>query len=1030
MSPPLKCSRCGAVVPENTRDARPPASAATRPTRWLVAAAMALVAIALAVLIPVLIQQSRKRADDRYWLENYDNLLALKGEAENLAISGNLPQAHALYRQIERLVGGRSPADPRLWDLTERAKQDQDRIYATLMTAALPPPTKPTPQAQYRALDNNTSTPTPTTRRYLSSTRPGSLLAAATQALAATPPPPTRPPLAAADPPAANPPANVPPTPSLAPDLADTQIGQAIQRGADFIIKHFEADQIALQGKPNDAYLEGLNALCVYALLQAGQAVRDDRLDVKGPFIRNLLARLKEHTYAVDSLNVRGPVTYARSLRALALSVYRRPEDRQTLQDDVEWLVLAATDGAYTYNDRLGRIYKDDKLGRFVAPDRNRKTLYYFDPQQAARDIPLHNGEWRVPTPPPTPGKTQPQPRPVAPGLYRPGTYRLADAYRNRLYQEAPDAIWDNSNTQYGLLGVWAGAEAGVEVPIDYWMGSEKHWINCQLPTGQWKYDGSPLSRPTYAMTVAGIASLFVTHDYLDAPALGADVGREPFSQSLARGLAWLEKADNCVDVMAGGIQYLGYNLFSLERVGLASGFKYFGAHDWYRELAAKALLLQRPDGSWCRELTVAEQPEDAQADALVDTAFVLLFLARGRHPVMINKLRFDGYWNNRARDIANLSTFAGRELERPLNWQVVTLASDWFDWMDSPILYIASHQAPKLTDEHYQKLRSFAEAGGLIFTHADAASPAFNAFAADLAKKLFPDFPMTNLPSNHDVYSLLYKLAAKPPLRAVSNGSRLLLVHSPTDFSTAWQVRNGTKREPWDLAVNLFVYAAGKGDLRNRLSSPYIPPVLTRPATRLRLTRLKYPAAWNPEPHAWERFSRYLQQQSDIGLDLFTSELKDLKPTASPIAHLTGNVPYTATDPETQALRQYVEAGGVLLIDSCGGSERFAPSVAALLQKLAPTQKPTLMDFKHRLFTPALPAMDDLTRPQLRPYAKLPPQFLTLSIGKGKVISTPLDLTTGLLGTNTWCISGYQPDYSQKFLKNLILWTSDGAKD
>ena len=39
---------------------------------------------------------------------------------------------------------------------------------------------------------------------------------------------------------------------------------------------------------------------------------------------------------------------------------------------------------------------------------------------------------------------------------------------------------------------------------------------------------------------------------------------------------------------------------------------------------------------------------------------------------------------------------------------------------MDSPILYIASHQPPKLTDADYDQLRSFADAGGMIFTHAD----------------------------------------------------------------------------------------------------------------------------------------------------------------------------------------------------------------------------------------------------------------------------------------------------------------------
>jgi len=44
---------------------------------------------------------------------------------------------------------------------------------------------------------------------------------------------------------------------------------------------------------------------------------------------------------------------------------------------------------------------------------------------------------------------------------------------------------------------------------------------------------------------------------------------------------------------------YLGYDLYSLERVGLASGLKFFGTHDWYRELADKAMKAQWPDGAY-----------------------------------------------------------------------------------------------------------------------------------------------------------------------------------------------------------------------------------------------------------------------------------------------------------------------------------------------------------------------------------------------------------------------------------------------
>ena len=74
-----------------------------------------------------------------------------------------------------------------------------------------------------------------------------------------------------------------------------------------------------------------------------------------------------------------------------------------------------------------------------------------------------------------------------------------------------PGRGFDNSNTQYGLLGVWAAARNNVEVPMGYWHACIKHWEGCQSPDGGWSYGKSGGSTPT--MTAAGLASLFVCYD-------------------------------------------------------------------------------------------------------------------------------------------------------------------------------------------------------------------------------------------------------------------------------------------------------------------------------------------------------------------------------------------------------------------------------------------------------------------------------------------------------------------------------------
>jgi hypothetical protein len=62
---------------------------------------------------------------------------------------------------------------------------------------------------------------------------------------------------------------------------------------------------------------------------------------------------------------------------------------------------------------------------------------------------------------------------------------------------------WDNSNSQYGLLGVWAGAQGGLEIPRKYWELVMKHWFDTQCSDGGWTYNGSSPTG-TATMTAAG----------------------------------------------------------------------------------------------------------------------------------------------------------------------------------------------------------------------------------------------------------------------------------------------------------------------------------------------------------------------------------------------------------------------------------------------------------------------------------------------------------------------------------------------
>ena len=766
---------------------------------------------------------------------------------------------------------------------------------------------------------------------------------------------------------------------TLADAVTDEQIGDAIDKAVKFLAGQFNGGQVSLKIRSNPAAvvlplkppaekgtsdldhssdldtppaippgsglptpqqqqsapwtsaysLPGIDALCVYSLLNAGRALDVPGLGPEDPFTVQILDRLKSYDMSY---------TYHRSLRAAALGVFARTQDNAQLEDDVRWLVNASTNGGYTYT------------------------------------MPSDGGA---------------------------GTY-------------------DNSNSQYGLLGVWSGAQAGVAIPDNFWANVEYHWNGCAVGDGTWGYSGGTGSSLT--MTCAGVASLLVAHDYQDS----LTNSKPTRSKILDAGLAWLDAGDNSVSALHnGGMGGVGYGLYGLERVGLASGFKYFGKHDWYAELAKTLVAEQNLNGSWGDGGGNGFVPQIT----LINTAYSLLFLARGRHPILFNKLRYDGAWNNFPHDVAHLARYASHELERPLNWQVVNLRRNWFDWMDCPVLYIAGDTPPSFTDHDYDSLRRFAEGGGTIFTHADNGSPLFNKWVEQLVRKIFPKYELMQVPRDHPLYSVVYQMKNPQPLLAVSNGSRLLLIHSPTDIANGWQLNWTDEKKPaFQMGINLFIYAAGKGNLKNRLASTYIPEDPQPAESVHQIARLQYAGEWDPEPYAYERFSRYFQWETRQGVHPVTLPMKSLQPNSQPLAVLTGTVAHDFTDAEVEAAKAYVAGGGVLLIDACGGRPDFARSVEKTLLPVAFASSPlSLIADNNPLLLPSRNHADDLRKPQLRAFAgesggkDLPMQ--TIAYGKGWVIYSRLDLTTGLLGTQSWGILGYSPAYAQALLKNAVLW-------
>lgn len=594
---------------------------------------------------------------------------------------------------------------------------------------------------------------------------------------------------------------------------------------------------------------------------------------------------------------------------------------------------------------------------------------------------------------------------------------------------------YSHSRTNYAMLGLWAAAQSGVEIDDKVWNSVTEMWIKHQDPTGGWTYKarGDTEYALTPGMTAAGIATLYVAIDsgFPDAPANRT----APVREAIDKGVKWLSSNFAQVATPQKYVRDFPYpTMYAVERVGLAGGLRYIGEHDWYEKIAGYLVANQRPAGGWHRDNRGSGSP--------TDTAFAILTLARGLAPIAISKLDYIGPtgdarssadWNLRPRDIANLTRFMGRAMEREINWQIVRLDSPIQDWHESPVLYIEGSKAVSLTTEQKQKLRDYAEQGGLILAAADASSRAFTDSVRKLGGELFEGREWRELPQEHVLFtSQQFPRAAwktKPSVLGLSNGIRELMLLLPTgDPPRWWQSNNsGTKEEFWHLGADIHQYAAGRENLRLRGDSILLKPdILVKATANLRVARLQYSGNWDPEPAGWRRLAAAAHNREKITLEVTTVPLGKPIDQGIAIAHLTGTDVVKLDERAIDALRTYVQLGGTLLVDSAGGSTTFATSIEGVLNELVPDQKLQPLPPEHAMLLAADgKPMEIGYRPHTRKVVgslKNESRLQCVVVGaRAAVIYSRDDLSAGLVGNDVDGVAGYTPPTVLEMMLNLL---------
>jgi len=426
-------------------------------------------------------------------------------------------------------------------------------------------------------------------------------------------------------------------------------------------------------------------------------------------------------------------------------------------------------------------------------------------------------------------------------------------------------------------------------------------------------------------MTVAGVCGLLIARMGLDENEHGLDLqtgvakncGFYGESTALTKGTNWVAAKFSFESAKS-----MYYNIYGIERLGRLSGQRFIGTHDWYREGCEKLIAIQQRagDGSFSGGRQV-------DATAHLSTAFSLLFLSKGRTPVLVSKFAWGDFqtrgagmvevappgapappggsnWNRKHNDTRNIVEFCSKELYEgvPLSWQVYDARRRPFDnegpggrsgkekileevgiLLQSPVLYLNGHGPLILTPAQEEIIKTYVEEGGFIVGEACCGDAEFAATFRKTFARLFPDNKLRPISPDHAILKMFPGVLPTdfPQLEVLNRGCRTVAVFSPTPLAGYWEEakympkdsKNPANRgeKAFCLIRNIIAYATGMELPKPKLSRTEIVRGVETGVTRshFKAVQLKIEGEPEPAPDALKNLMGYLRDNARLEVAL-----------------------------------------------------------------------------------------------------------------------------------------------------------------
>jgi hypothetical protein len=460
--------------------------------------------------------------------------------------------------------------------------------------------------------------------------------------------------------------------------------------------------------------------------------------------------------------------------------------------------------------------------------------------------------------------------------------------------------------------------------------------------------------------------------------------------------------------------------------------------------------------------------------DPLIGTSFALLFLSKGRRPILLAKLQHsvDDDWNQHRSDVDNLTRHVESCWRRDLTWQVVDLRNASVeDLLQSPVLYFCGSlnplpQAIAQRQKLAEKLRDYLDRGGFLFAEGYCGSGGdFDKGFRELMKMVFPEpeYRLHLLEPEHPIWRAEAPVPPHQmrPLEGIDFGCRTSVVYARPDppdqprpsLSCLWELSRAGRQQKFSeavqrqidaaltIGVNVLAYATNR-ELKGKEETFAIraseQPGDTLERGRLQIAKLRHPGGCNAAPRALVT----LLDTAGHELKIRTKAREELLEITDPalfdyhMVFMDGRNSFHLTDKERAALKTYLERGGMLLANAICANPAFSESFRQEMGVILASKKLERIPPDDPMWTTTYGGFDLKTVSRRDPQnegngplravvRKVPPELEGIKIDdRWAVVFSSYDLSCALEKHDSLECRGYIREDAAKIGLNVLLYS------